>query len=231
MQIDIPLSHFSKLKDLIIEKKEIQLSIKPTINYIDISKPMIALTFDDGPSIYTEEILETLNTYHSNATFFVLGNKIEAHSGTIIKMYQYGNEIGNHSYNHRSLTKLSLEEQREQIEKTQDIIKKYTGFTPIYLRPTYGSVNSKLRNNTNLDIVLWNVDTKDWKYKDVNTIVNNTLRDVKDGSIVLMHDTHKRTSEAIKILIPKLIENGYQLVTVSELKEAQKIKNKIDETR
>lgn len=231
MQIDIPLSHFSKLKDLIIEKKEIQLSIKPTINYIDISKPMIALTFDDGPSIYTEEILETLNTYHSNATFFVLGNKIEAHSGTIIKMYQYGNEIGNHSYNHRSLTKLSLEEQREQIEKTQDIIKKYTGFTPIYLRPTYGSVNSKLRNNTNLDIALWNVDTKDWKYKDVNTIVNNTLRDVKDGSIVLMHDTHKRTSEAIKILIPKLIENGYQLVTVSELKEAQKIKNKIDETR
>ncbi|MCI9435029.1 MAG: polysaccharide deacetylase family protein [Bacilli bacterium] len=231
MQIDIPLSHFSKLKDLIIEKKEIKLSIKPTINYIDISKPMIALTFDDGPSIYTEEILETLNTYHSNATFFVLGNKIEAHSGTIIKMYQYGNEIGNHSYNHRSLTKLSLEEQREQIEKTQDIIKKYTGFTPIYLRPTYGSVNSKLRNNTNLDIVLWNVDTKDWKYKDVNTIVNNTLRDVKDGSIVLMHDTHKRTSEAIKILIPKLIENGYQLVTVSELKKAQKIKNKIDETR
>lgn len=231
MQIDIPISHFSKLKDLIIEKKVTQSYIEPTINYIDISKPMIALTFDDGPSIYTEEILDTLNKYHSNATFFVLGNKIDDHSDTIIKMYQYGNEIGNHSYNHKSLTKLSLDEQREQIDKTQDIIKKYTGFTPIYLRPTYGSVNNKLRNNTNLDIVLWNVDTKDWKYKDVNTIVNNTLRDVKDGSIVLMHDTHKRTSEAIKILIPKLIENGYQLVTVSELKEAQKIKNKINETR
>lgn len=231
MQIDIPISHFSKLKDLIIEKKVTQSYIEPTINYIDISKPMIALTFDDGPSIYTEEILDTLNKYHSNATFFVLGNKIDDHSDTIIKMYQYGNEIGNHSYNHKSLTKLSLDEQREQIDKTQDIIKKYTGFTPIYLRPTYGSVNNKLRNNTNLDIVLWNVDTKDWKYKDVNTIVNNTLRNVKDGSIVLMHDTHKRTSEAIKILIPKLIENGYQLVTVSELKEAQKIKNKINETR
>lgn len=231
MQIDIPISYFNKLKDLPIKKKDLPTYIEPTINYIDISKPMIALTFDDGPGIYTEEILETLSKYHSNATFFVLGNKIEAHSDTIIKMYQYGNEIGNHSYNHRYLTKLSSNEQKEQIEKTQDIIKKYTGFTPIYLRPTYGSVNSKLRNNTNLDIVLWNVDTKDWKYKDVNTIVNNTLRDVKDGSIVLMHDTHKRTSEAVKILIPKLIENGYQLVTISELKEAQKIKNNVNETR
>ncbi len=229
--IQIPISHFNILEYLSIEKKETPLYIEPIINYIDISKPMIALTFDDGPSIYTEEILETLNKYHSNATFFVLGNKIDAHSDTIIKMYQYGNEIGNHSYNHRSLTKLSTDEQREQIDKTQDIIKKYTGFTPIYLRPTYGSVNNKLRNNTNLDIILWNVDTKDWKYKDVNTIVNNTLRDVKDGSIILMHDTHKRTSEAVKILIPKLIENGYQLVTISELKEAQKIKNNINETR
>lgn len=190
---------------------------------------MVALTFDDGPSIYTEEILNTLKKYNSNATFFVLGNKIDNYNNIIIKMYENGNEIGNHSYNHRWLTKLSTEEQKEQINKTQEIIKKYTGYEPIYMRPTYGSINKKLRKNINLEVVLWNVDTKDWKYKNVNTIVNNALTNVKDGSIILMHDTHERTSEAVKILVPKLIEKGYQLVTISELKEVKKIRNNLNE--
>ena len=231
IKVEIPIMYFDKLNNL--EKKELE-TIQyntPIINYIDISKPMVALTFDDGPSIYTDEILETLKKYNSNASFFVLGNKIDAHSSTIIKMYQNGNEIGNHSYNHRSLTKLSKLEQIEQIDKTQELVKKYTGFTPIYLRPTYGSVNKSLRNNTSLDIVLWNIDTKDWKYKNVNKIVDNALKDVKDGSIILMHDTYKRTSEAVKIIVPKLIENGYQLVTISELKKAQQLKNSLNETR
>lgn len=231
IEISIPTNYFSKLNNFIKDDKETIQYIEPIVNYIDISKPVVALTFDDGPSIYTEEILDTLKKYNSNATFFVLGNKIEAHSNTIIKMYQNGNEIGNHSYNHRWLTKLSPESQREQINKTQEIIKKYTGTSPIYLRPTYGSVNKKLRNNTNLDIILWNVDTKDWKYKNVDTIVNNALKDTKDGSIILMHDTYERTSEAVKILIPKLIEKGYQLVTISELKEIQKIKSNLNENR
>lgn len=231
LKIEIPLLYFDKLKDL--QKKDIETInyITPTINYIDISKPMVALTFDDGPSTYTDEILETLEKYNSNATFFVLGNKIDDHSDTIMKMYKNGNEIGNHSYNHRWLTKLSKAEQIEQINKTQELVKKYTGFTPIYLRPTYGSVNKSLRDNVNLDIILWNIDTKDWKNKNVNTIVNNALKDVKDGSIILMHDTYERTSEAVKIIVPKLIENGYQLVTISELKEAQKLKNNLNEKR
>lgn len=231
IKLEIPIEHFNKLNNL--EKKQVETIqyISPIINYVDISKPMVALTFDDGPSIYTDEILETLKKYNSNASFFVLGNKIDAHSNTIIKMYQQGNEIGNHSYNHRWLTKLSKIEQIEQINKTQELVKKYTGFTPIYLRPTYGSVNKALRNNTSLDIVLWNVDTKDWKYKDVNKIVDNALKDVKDGSIILMHDTHERTSEAVKIIVPKLIEDGYQLVTISELKKAQQLKNSLNEKR
>jgi len=197
-------------------------------NYTN-TKKSVALTFDDGPSIYTEEILNTLKKYDSHATFFVLGNKIDNYNNTIIKMYDDGNEIGNHSYNHRWLTKLSIDEQKEQINKTQEIIKKYTGYTPIYMRPTYGSINKKLRENINLEIILWSVDTKDWKYKNVNTIVENALKDVKDGSIILMHDTYKRTSEAVKILVPKLIENGYQLVTISELKEVKKIRNNLNE--
>lgn len=230
LSIDIPINYFEKLKNLKTTININPINISPTINYIDINKPVVALTFDDGPSKYTEEILKTLEEYDSNATFFVLGNKIEAYNDVISNMYKNGNEIGNHTYNHRWLTKLSPEEQREQITKTQEIIKKYTGYTPIYLRPTYGSVNQKLRNNTNLKIMLWNIDTKDWKYKSVDTIVNNALKNVKDGSIILMHDTYKRTSDAVKIIVPKLIENGYQLVTVSELQEIKKLRNNLNET-
>ena len=230
LSIEIPINHFEKLKNLKTTININPIIISPTINYIDINKPVVALTFDDGPSKYTEEILKTLEEYDSNATFFVLGNKIEAYSDVISTMYKNGNEIGNHTYNHRWLTKLSPEEQREQINKTQEIIKQYTGYTPTYLRPTYGSINQKLRSNTNLKIMLWNIDTKDWKYKNVDTIVNNALKNVEDGSIILMHDTYKRTSDAVKIIVPKLIENGYQLVTVNELQEIQKLRNNLNET-
>lgn len=229
LEVNIPISHFEKLKNIKINEENLIASTNQTVNYIDTSKPVVALTFDDGPSIYTEEILNTLKKYNSNATFFVLGNKIDNYSNIIIKMYENGNEIGNHSYNHRWLTKLSTDEQKEQINKTQEIIKKYTGYTPIYMRPTYGSINKKLRENINLEVVLWSVDTKDWKYKNIDTIVNNALTNVKDGSIILMHDTHERTSEAVKKLVPKLIEKGYQLVTISELKEVKEIRNKLNE--
>lgn len=229
LEVNIPISHFEKLKNIKINEENLIASTNQTVNYIDTSKPVVALTFDDGPSIYTEEILNTLKKYNSNATFFVLGNKIDNYSNIIIKMYENGNEIGNHSYNHRWLTKLSTDEQKEQINKTQEIIKKYTGYTPIYMRPTYGSINKKLRENINLEVVLWSVDTKDWKYKNIDTIVNNALTNVKDGSIILMHDTHERTSEAVKKLVPKLIEKGYQLVTINELKEVKEIRNKLNE--
>lgn len=229
LEVNIPISHFEKLKNIKINEENLIANTNQTVNYIDTSKPVVALTFDDGPSIYTEEILNTLKKYNSNATFFVLGNKIDNYSNIIIKMYENGNEIGNHSYNHRWLTKLSTDEQKEQINKTQEIIKKYTGYTPIYMRPTYGSINKKLRENINLEVVLWSVDTKDWKYKNIDTIVNNALTNVKDGSIILMHDTHERTSEAVKKLVPKLIEKGYQLVTISELKEVKEIRNKLNE--
>lgn len=229
LEVNIPISHFEKLKNIKINEENLIASTNQTVNYIDTSKPVVALTFDDGPSIYTEEILNTLKKYNSNATFFVLGNKIDNYSNIIIKMYENGNEIGNHSYNHRWLTKLSTDEQKEQINKTQEIIKKYTGYTPIYMRPTYGSINKKLRENINLEVVLWSVDTKDWKYKNIDTIVNNALTNVKDGSIILMHDTHERTSEAVTKLVPKLIEKGYQLVTISELKEVKEIRNKLNE--
>lgn len=208
-----------------IEKKEETNFINYEIvnKTIDSNKPIIALTFDDGPSKYTKQIVDLLKKYNCNATFFVLGNKVKIYKDTIKESISNGNEIGNHSYNHKWLSRLKAEDIKEQINKTQDILKREVNYTPILLRPTYGSVNKKIRNNTNLEIVLWNVDTLDWKIKSSKKIADRSLLQIKDRSIILMHDTHERTYEALKIMIPKLIAEGYQFVTISELNKINKI--------
>ena len=211
-------------KIAIQKKEETNFINYETVNKtIDSNKPIIALTFDDGPSKYTKQIVDLLKKYNCNATFFVLGNKVKIYKDTIKESISNGNEIGNHSYNHKWLSRLKVEDIKEQINKTQDILKKEVNYTPILLRPTYGSVNKKIRNNTNLEIVLWNVDTLDWKIKSSKKIADRSLLQIKDRSIILMHDTHERTYEALKIMIPKLIAEGYQFVTISEINKINKI--------
>lgn len=191
---------------------------------IDYNDKVIALTFDDGPSIYTEKIIEYLYNNDCVGTFFVLGNKVSNYKNTLIKSISYGNEIGNHSYDHKWLIKLKKDKMFEQIEKTQEIIKKETGYTPKILRPTYGSVNNTLKKITDLDIILWNVDTLDWKYKSINKIVIRATKNLKDGNIILMHDVHKRTFLALKKIVPIIKEKGYKCVTISELNEIKKLR-------
>ena len=117
----------------------------------------------------------------------------------------------------------------EQINKTQQIIKEYTGYTPKLLRPTYGSVNSFIKSISSLNVVLWNVDTLDWKYKNVNRIVKNATKKLKDGNIILMHDTHKQTLESLPKIVDIIQEKGFQCVTVSELMEIQLIREQFHE--
>lgn len=192
---------------------------------IDPSKPVLALTFDDGPSKYTKKIIDILNENDANATFFILGNKANIYSDTLNYMINSGNEIGNHSYNHKWLTKLTSEEIKDQLNKTQEIIKSITGYTPIIMRPTYGSINDNLRNSSNLQLIMWNVDSNDWKLKNSKKIANRIINSVNDGDIILMHDTYNWTMEAVKIIVPKLIKEGYQFITVSELNEIKLLRN------
>ena len=186
---------------------------------IDQNKPMIALTFDDGPSKYTNSIIELLKKYDARATFFVIGNKVKLYQETIQKLVRYGNEIGNHSYNHKWLTKVSDDELVNQINTTQNIIQETTGLVPKLFRPTYGSINQHLREKISLDIVMWTVDTSDWKTTNSKKIASYALKAIKNKDIILMHDTHKQTYEALKIMLPKLKDQGYQFITVSELNE------------
>ena len=223
----IPLNSIKLNIEIINNDKE--KDIEPVIKndkMIDPKLPVVALTFDDGPSRYTKDIIDTLKSNNVNATFFVLGNKIEIYKDIISESIKNGNEIGNHSYNHKWLSKLSTNELLDQINKTQDILKETVNYTPTCFRPTYGSVNNRIRKSINLSITLWTIDTKDWKINSVDRIVERAIKDIEDGDIILMHDIFQRSSEALKKIIPKLKEQGYQFVTISELEEVKLLRTK-----
>ena len=184
---------------------------------IDKNKPMIALTFDDGPNYNTGKILDILNKYNVKATFFLLGKNIENNKDIIKKMNGYGMEIGNHTYSHKLLTKLKKDKIKEEFNKTNDLIYSITGKYPTLTRPSYGSTNNKIRKLINTPIIIWDIDTLDWKYHNSNKIYNKVISKVKDGDIILMHDIYSATSNSLELIIPKLLEEGYELVTVSEL--------------
>ena len=227
--IPIPHSELSVNIPLIFSKEEETISIsKQSSSAIDPAKPIVALTFDDGPSRYTEEILETLKKHEVCATFFILGNKVEDYKEVLKKSIEYQNELGNHSYNHKWLSRLPVNSLKDQIEKTQQILQETLSYQPKYLRPTYGSVNDRIRKNTELKIVLWTVDTKDWKIKSIDRIVQKATTNIEDGDIILMHDIFERSAKALEKIIPTLKEQGFQFVTISELEEIKKIRGYID---
>ena len=186
-------------------------------DYIDINKKMIALTFDDGPNYNTSKILEILNKYNVRATFFVLGSKINHNEKIIKTMDEYGMEIGNHTYSHKLMTSMSNLDIIKEVEYTSDLIYNIVGKYPNLVRPSYGSFNKKIKESINMPIIIWNIDTLDWKSHNSKKIVSRVMNKVSDGDIILMHDIYSATVRAVDILVPKLISEGYQLVSVSEL--------------
>lgn len=186
---------------------------------IDETKPMIALTFDDGPHKFnTKKILDILNKNQAKATFFVLGTNIENNEELLKSMIFQGNEIGNHTYSHKQLTKLSKKEIEEEIQQTENILQNNIHYCAKVLRPPYGSHNSLVDScASSYRVVTWSLDTLDWKYRNTEKIVDEVISNVKEGDIILMHDLYKTTVDAVAIIIPKLKSMGYQFVTVSEL--------------
>ena len=187
---------------------------------IDPDKPMLALTFDDGPSAHTERLLDAFAAHGGKGTFYVVGNMIDNRPNALRRMAAEGHEIGGHSWNHRQLTKLSREDLTDQIMSTRAKIYDVTGVDPTTMRPPYGSYNDLVKEVTaqlGIAMINWSVDTLDWKYKDADTVYNTIMDQAKDGAIILCHDLHKTTVEAMERAIPALIAEGYQLVTVSEL--------------
>ncbi|MGN0526524.1 MAG: polysaccharide deacetylase family protein [Acutalibacteraceae bacterium] len=191
---------------------------------IDPNKPMVALTYDDGPyTPVTNKILDALEKNNGRATFFVVGSRVSAYSDCIKRANSLGCEIGNHTYNHKTLTGLSKSGIETEINKTDSAVKNVIGITPKIARAPGGAVNSSVKNYVKYPLFNWSVDTMDWKTRDKNSTVSAVKSNVKDGSIVLMHDLYESTGNASAEIIPYLVKNGYQLVTVSELMEMKGI--------
>lgn len=181
---------------------------------------LIALTFDDGPNHNTLKVLNILEKYNIKATFFILGTNIKKHEKIINRMNKLEMEIGNHMYSHAITTRLSTKKIKEELDKTDKLIYDITKKYPTLIRPSYGIYNKKFQKITDRPIILWNIDTLDWKYHSSKNIANKVFEGLKKNNknnIILMHDIYNATANSLEIIIPTLLENNYQFVTVSEL--------------
>jgi len=195
-------------------------TVYPQDDFIDPSLPMIALTFDNGPSAYMPEFLDLLERYNVRATFCVIGNLINTQPDTLLRAVSSGNEIIGNSWNHRNLAKLTDDGVRVQIEKTADAIEEITGIRAPFFRPPYGQVSDTMRHiseELGFAMVNWSVDSHDWRAMDVDEIVSAVMDYAYDGAIVMGHEVFGTTLEAFERIIPELLMRGFQIVTVSEL--------------
>lgn len=191
---------------------------------IDPNKPMVALTFDDGPHYkYTPQILDALKKYNGAATFFMLGPRVPECQSVIKRMVEEGHQLGNHTYNHKSLVKLNLTDLTNEVEGTNRELQKVVGQTSHVVRPPYGACNDFVRQNVNCPLINWCIDTQDWKTKNTPSIIQEATKNVHDGDIILMHDIYATTANAVEEICRILTNKGYQLVTIDEMFEAKGI--------
>ena len=182
------------------------------------NQKVVALTFDDGPNpATTNQALDTLSKYGIKATFFVLGKNVSGNEEILKRMKADGHVIGNHSWSHPVLSKLSLDEAKKQITDTEDALTKVLGSSFKLMRPPYGAITDDIRNSLDLSFIMWDVDSLDWKSKNEASILTEIQRQVRNGSIILMHDIHAETVNALPKIIDYLKEQGYHFVTVPEM--------------
>lgn len=199
------------------------------VSWIDPSKPMVALTFDDGPigtagDSNSMQIQDVIEEYNAHCTFFYIGQNItDENKGEITRAMSLGCEIGNHTWAHMDLTSRTAEQMLEDVNSTTEVLSEITGLKNFLVRPPYFGQNSLVGATIKQPLIAAKVDTVDWSGKSAEDIVDTALSGIDDGSIVLMHETMPNTVEAVKTLIPTLVEQGYQLVTVSEMFKAKGI--------
>ena len=151
----------------------------------------------------------------------MVGSRVSTYSKTVQKAYDNGCQIGNHTYDHKILTRVGKKEVQKQVSKTNRAVKQITGINPIVMRPPGGATSSNIKSWVGMPSILWSIDTLDWKTRDSASTQKAVLNHVKDGDIILMHDLYQATATASRTIIPELTRRGYQLVTISELAECR----------
>lgn len=190
------------------------------ITAIDPNKPMVALTFDDGPSQYTERILDILTQNDARATFFMVGNRVANYTGTVERVALQGSEIATHTWSHVNLKNVSSKEVASQLTRSISSLESASGQTVLLMRPPYGSINDTVRSvckRQGLPIIRWSIDTLDWQTRNAQDTYDAIMKSVQHGSIILCHDIVPSTVDAMERVIPELKRRGYQLVTITEM--------------
>ena len=181
------------------------------------TRKAVALTFDDGPSPKTTPVaLDLLKKYNAKGTFFMVGHAVEGNEDIIKRVIAEGHQIGNHSWDHPVLTKISLEKAKSQINDTTAALKKASGLDVHIMRPPYGAINGAIQAAVDQSFILWDVDTLDWKNRNTASIMKE-VRKAQAGSIILMHDIHQTTIDALPLILQYLTEQGFEMVTIEEL--------------
>lgn len=198
-----------------------RLPVAPAARKIDCRRVRcVALTFDDGPGEHTGRLLAALARHHARATFFVIGQMVAEDRGeTLRRMVSEGHELGNHSWDHPPLTQLSPGRLKYQLSSTQKIVKRLAGVRMTFMRPPYGATDKRVAaeaRREGLAQILWNVDTLDWRDRDASIVLQRATQ-ATPGSIVLMHDIHASTVDAIPGILDQFARRGYAFVTLSEL--------------
>lgn len=184
---------------------------------LDSNKPMVALTFDDGPfGKVTDRLVKILAAHDSRATFFVVGNRIHKYPDSLRRAYENGNQIATHTFDHGDLSKMTKAQIRRELRMASEETKKVIGTGPTMLRPPYGTISKRMRATIKLPMIYWNVDTQDWSSRNKKKILLR-CKGIQDGDIVLMHELYSETASAVATLVPRMKKRGYQFVTVEEL--------------
>src|SRR5436190_10873019 len=202
--------------------RNISTESRITFNSVHVDGPYIAMTFDDGPSAtLTPKLLDILATHQIKATFFVIGENVAEHPEIVTREAKEGHEIANHSWSHPNFGKMSDDGVRSQLRRTDDAIRNAIGNSPTLMRPPYGSISVRQKKWINQEfgykIVLWDVDPLDWRRPGANVVCNRIVKNTRAGSIILAHDIHPGTIDAMPCVLNQLEAKGFKFVTVSEL--------------
>lgn len=183
-------------------------------------QPAVALSFDDGPSEFTQQVIDLLTENDCRATFFMVGTNMDLYPDLVKAVYDSGNEVGLHTWRHNDLNEMSADAIVRNLQLCQNIVLAQTGATAKWLRPPYGRVGPSAYGACmalEMYIATWTIDSWDWKYQNAEKIYNEVIPQLANGAIILFHDTHATTVEALRTILPEIKARGYQVLTVDEL--------------
>ena len=181
---------------------------------------VISLTFDDGPGPYTAHLLDILDQYGAKATFFLIGSKVSGQASVVRSIQARGHQLGNHSWSHPELPKLSVDQIAGEIDRTNEAIRQATGVKPSILRPPYGAVNGVVLEQLRargMSSILWSVDTRDWADRNSQIVCSRAVAGARPGAVILMHDIHQTSVNAVPCILSALKQQGYSFVTIQRL--------------